>query len=280
MSFTFNHIIGKSTLAQGFTIPKAAYSYLSLPEKGGKRIITLIYAKNRRTQVLLRSLNNALGHVQVRYEGKIGIQFRQWILETFREIEIGNLDKINNSLDITIISDDIWEIKTNAILKRATLYFTDLRVHNIKENHLLALDEFAEITGSIRNIDFVQDKRQEYYNNKICTELSAKGWLKEQNVAKVDPNIRLKCDFRKGMWQIEVEFGNARTYYQDIVKFAISYSAGLMKIGGLIVPDSLFAQHLCQLGKKNAIKNSSLPNAQYSGMMNFGNVPLWLTRHR
>ena len=207
--------------------------------------------------------------MQVRYEGKDCIQFRTWLLETFKEIKIGNLDKINNSLDITIIGDNILEITTDVIHNINTLRFTELCVHNIRENHLIALDEFAEITSSVRQIDFIQDKRQEYYNNKICTELIAKGWLKEQKVVKADPNIRLKCDFRKGMWQLEVEFGNARTYYQDIVKFAMSYSAGLIKIGGLIVPDYLFAQHLCQLGKKNAIENRSSPDAKYTGMMHF-----------
>jgi hypothetical protein len=272
LAFSFNHIIGKSTLAQGFTIPKSAYSYISLPEKGEKRIITLVYAKNRRTQVLLRRLNNSPGHVQIRYDGKTGLQFRQWLLESFSEIENENLNKINNSLNIIIINDDTWEITTSTTHKRNTLYFTDIRVQNIRENHLLSLEQFAEITSSVRNIDFIQEKRQDYYNDKICKELSTKGWLKEQKIVEEDPNIRLKCDFRKDMWQLEVEFGNARTYYQDIVKFAISYSAGLMKIGGLIVPDYLFANHLCQLGKKNAIENRSSPSAQYSGMIHFNKV--------
>jgi hypothetical protein len=269
MSFSFSHIVGKSTFSQGFAIPKSAYPHLTLPDKGEKRIITLVYADNRRCHVLLRRLNNAPGHVQVRYEGKTGNPFRLWLLEIFKGKEIGNIDHINNCLSISIISDDIWEVRQISNHNSNSLFFTDLRVHGIRENYLLTRDEFAEITSSIRNIVFFNDKRQAYYNNKISTELSARGWLSEQKVVESNAHIRLKCDFRKGMWQLEVEFGNARTYYQDIVKFAMSYSAGLTKIGGLIVPDYRFAQHLCQLGKQNAIKNRSLSNANYSGMMHF-----------
>jgi hypothetical protein len=45
--------------------------------------------------------------------------------------------------------------------------------------------------------------------------LTGAGWQREQRV--VD-ELGLKCDFEKnGIW-VEVEFGNARSYYQDYVK--------------------------------------------------------------
>jgi len=269
MAFSFSHIVGKSSLAQGIAIPKSAYPYLSLPEKGGKRLISLIYANNRRSPAILRRLNNLRGHVQIRYEGKTGEQFRQWLLENFGEPNFGTINQINNSLDITIISDDVLDIRTSLNRKRNTLCFSDLRVHGIREEQLLTQEEFNEIISSVRNVEFFQDERQVYYNNKIDKELSVKGWLKEQKIVQTDPNVRLRCDFRKKAWQLEIEFGNARTYYQDIVKFAMSYSTGLMKIGGLIVPDYQFAKHLCLLGKKNAVANRPSDDANYSGMMHF-----------
>lgn len=50
----------------------------------------------------------------------------------------------------------------------------------------------------------------------------------------------------------------------------MSYNVGLIKIGGLIVPTSTFANHLCHLGEMNANINAVGKLSKYSGMMNFG----------
>jgi len=265
----FSHIIGESTLTQGFTIPKSAYSYTSIPAKGDKRIISIVYAGGRKCQAVLRCLNNTRGHVQVRYEGKAGKDFRDWLSNNFTIINRSKIDQLNDHIDISFVNDNLLEVRTTIRSNSNVLRITDLRAHCIGESQLLASDEFAEITSSIQKVRFSSERRQGYYNSEIGQELSARGWLKEQNVIKNNPQIRLKCDFRKGSWQLEIEFGNARTYYQDIVKFAMSKSAGLIKIGGLLVPDNQFAQHLCDLGKKMANEKRSRPDAKYSGMMQF-----------
>jgi hypothetical protein len=68
---------------------------------------------------------------------------------------------------------------------------------------------------------------------------------------------------------LEVEFGNARTYYQDIIKFVMSYNVGLIKWGGLLVPSVEFAKHLCHLGHLKALEKSKGKKSKYGGMMEF-----------
>lgn len=48
---TFKHVIGKSTLKYGFTIPKRRRHGIEVPAKGERRRITLVYADNQRAAV-------------------------------------------------------------------------------------------------------------------------------------------------------------------------------------------------------------------------------------
>ncbi len=131
---------------------------------------------------------------------------------------------------------------------------------------------FLLVRITIRKIQFLRNERQFYYNSEIKKGLIKKKWLCEQPVVN-DKNIRLKCDYRKEDLQLEVEFGNARTYYQDLIKFVISYNAGIIRIGGLIVPSNNFAKHLCELGRRNATFQSNRIRS-YSGMMDFKKASL------
>ena len=71
---------------------------------------------------------------------------------------------------------------------------------------------------------------------------------------------------------LEIEFGNARGYYQDLIKFMMAYNSKYIDIGGLIVPSEKFAKHLCSLGKQEAIKKYKNPQKTYSGMATFEKI--------
>ena len=76
----------------------------------------------------------------------------------------------------------------------------------------------------------------------------------------------MKFDFRKDAVQAEVEFGNARSYYQDYIKFMLSYLSRQIQLGLLITPTLGFANTLCEIGKCKALQRG---RKSYSGMMHF-----------
>lgn len=216
----------------------------------------------------LRHLNNAFGHVQIRYDGSIGDAFRNWLKKECHHIPDIEKPGEPGFLEITVCGDN--RFRARAISKPANnrLRFADVRVHKIKEPELFALEHFVEMTEAVSEVCIVKTERQTFYNIEIDRQLCNRSWLRQQPVVN-DPAVKLKCDFRKDQFQLEVEFGNARTYYQDIIKFAMSYNCGLMKIGGLLVPSIGFARHLCDLGRRRAIEKSEGRSRHYSGMMDF-----------
>lgn len=269
---TFKHIIGKSTFKQGFTVPKRIYSSLSLPEKGHHREIQLLFETDQIVCAKLYRINNNVGHLQVRYEGQQGEKFRNWLLEIFSKSWNNPKTNINEYFEVIIVDDNIFEIKPFP-LNDNTLYLEDIVTHKIDDGRLFNDERFIEIVDVIRIIPFITNGRQEHYNNEIKQHLIEKAWLYEQKVVN-DKRIHLKCDFRKSDMQLEIEFGNARTYYQDLIKFAMSYNAGIVKFGGLLVPSSKFSKYLCHLGHLNALQKSHGKKSQYSGMMDFNKAAI------
>ena len=76
----------------------------------------------------------------------------------------------------------------------------------------------------------------------------------------------MKYDYRKAAVQVEVEFGNARSYYQDYIKFMLSYFSKQIDLGTLITPTLGFANILCEIGRQKALQRG---RKTYSGMMHF-----------
>jgi hypothetical protein len=264
--FTFTHIPRKSTVTYGITVPKSAYKYLSLPLKGEKRKIRLEFGNGDGIDAWLRHLNNERGHIQIRYDGSIGDSFRNWLKKECLHIPAKEYPNKNSFLEITVFGDD--KLRVSVVIKPNRLGFADIRVHKIKETELFAIEHFSEMTEALAEVNIARNERQTYYNIEIDRQLCNRSWFRQQAVVS-DPAVQLKCDFRKDQFQLEVEFGNARTYYQDIIKFAMSYNCGLMKIGGLLVPSTAFARHLCDLGRRRAIEKSGGRPRHYSGMMDF-----------
>jgi hypothetical protein len=269
----FKHIIGKSTFKYGFTIPKKYHTFLEVPEKGDRRKVELLYGENQKILVWLYRAKNSIGSLQVRYDGKYGKPFKNWVRETFIKSWNSTKANINEYFEVTIVNNTTFSIKDFPLVENTSLCFENILTHNIGEQSLFSDERFIEIVESIRSIQFQEHERQMFYNQEIKQELVKRGWLSEQKVVE-DKKIRLKCDFRKEKFQLEVEFGNARTYYQDIVKFVMSRNVGLIKIGGLLVPSSAFAKHLCYLGHLNAVQKSKGKKFTYSGMMDFSKATI------
>lgn len=83
------------------------------------------------------------------------------------------------------------------------------------------------------------------------------------------PQLPLKCDFAKDAVRVEVEFGNARTYYQDFIKFMLAFNQNMAEIGVLLVPTETFAKELCEVGRKRAFEKG---RRSYGGMIHFTKV--------
>jgi hypothetical protein len=86
--------------------------------------------------------------------------------------------------------------------------------------------------------------------------------------SKALPNQR---SVPNGVWA-EVEFGNARVYYQDYIKFLLAMRHRAAKLGILLCPTNAFAQLLCDLGQRRARVRSDDKSKQrptYSGMMSY-----------
>ena len=107
------------------------------------------------------------------------------------------------------------------------------------------------------------DEGQSFYNREIESEFSKHEWRRE---IKAIPELDLKCDYRKERIQVEVEFGNARAYYQDYIKFMLSYLSKQIHLGILVTPTLGFANILCEIGKQKALQRG---RKTYSGMMHF-----------
>lgn len=266
----FKHFVGKSTLKEGLTISKDFEGWFKSPGKGCKRQIKLIFDDDKEVFVTLRRLNNAVGHVQIKYETKRQKDFREWLNEKFKYIED---DKIRNGLlEFHKISQDIYNV--NAIIegeeKKANLKIEKQYFHREHETLEEISMTLSEVNAIIDEIDFKFDEKQSYYNQRMKEGFLIRNWECEKRVIL---ELGLKCDFRKEKVQVEVEFGNARAYYQDYIKFLLAYNRGIISLGVLIVPTLSFANLLCEIGKKQAIERRKLIGDYkipiYSGMMNF-----------
>ena len=163
------------------------------------------------------------------------------------------------------ISSDIFRLCpiANDIAYNAKLYVADSMYHKADQDTLMGEKCFYEIHQIINNIDFKADQGQSFYNQEIEKAFTINEWHGE---VKAIPELDLKCDYRKEIYQVEIEFGNARSYYQDYIKFMLSYFSQQIDVGILVTPTINFANILCGIGKQKAIKKG---RKTYSGMMHF-----------
>ena len=261
-TMTFKHLVGKSTLKEGITIHKNFESFFESPESGDKKEIILLYGDNQSVKVILRRLNNIRGHVQIKYTSKVHKDFINWLNDIFIKTRKGTIGEF---LEFKKISPNIFILApiTIEMSRKAKLYIADSMYHKIVKEELRNFDSFLEIESIINGINFRTDEGQAFYNREIEKAFSEFNWQKE---GKVIPELDLKYDFRKNKIQVEVEFGNARAYYQDYIKFMLSYFSKQIQLGMLITPTLGFANILCEIGKQRALQRG---RKTYSGMIHF-----------
>ncbi len=259
---TFKHLVGKSTLNEGITIHKNFESFFESPEAGFKKEITLLFGEGQSIRVILRRLNNIRGHVQIRYTSKSHASLIEWLNNVFIATKEGTIGEF---LEFQKISADIFIIKPITVEQshNAQLYIADSMYYKTVKDSLQDNNAFHEIEQIIKSVGFKIGEGQMFYNQEIEKTFSKLGWQKE---GKVIPELDLKYDFRKNGIQVEVEFGNARSYYQDYIKFMLSYLTKQIQLGMLITPTIGFANLLCEIGKQKALQRG---RKTYSGMMHF-----------
>jgi len=229
--------------------------------KGGKVPITILFGKEEPIIADLRRLNNQPGHLQFRYENKAQERLRQYLLLLFGNQTSGNLIEVEEILPFTFMF--------RPILKDASprLQIKDMLLHRLKNNEVRRIGEMDQVSELLASVEYDVGFSQSDYNKRINKGLVEQGWNCEQ---KVVAELGLKCDFEKnGIW-VEVEFGNARSYYQDYVKFMLAKKYRAARLGLLLCPTTSFAALLCELGRKRAQMNVfGERSAVYSGMMSY-----------
>ncbi len=259
---SFKHLIGKSTLKEGITIHKNFESFFESPDSGQKKEITLLYGNDQTVTVVLRKLDNVRKHVQIKYTNRTHAPFVEWLNKIFSATKKG---AIGEFIEFQKVSPDIFKLLpiTIDMAHNAKLYVADSMYHKADQASLMDDASFGEVEQIINGISFKVDGGQSFYNREIETAFSKREWRRE---IKAIPELELKCDYRKDSIQVEVEFGNARAYYQDYIKFMLSYFSKQIHLGILITPTLGFANVLCEIGKQKALQRG---RKTYSGMMHF-----------
>ena len=258
----FKHAIGKSTFEEGFSVPRSYEEWIGAPEKGQKCSITLLF-EEKCILASLRRINNERGQVQVKYEGASGRKFREWLQAVFCR---STMEICGEYFELHMINAVTFRIiPFPQSVKYDNLYIIDWLFHQ-GSNRYLERGALSEIQTIIQSVDFNRAEGQAHYNRALSRQFSEWSWEKERRVV---PELGLKSDFVKDDIWLEVEFGNARTYYQDFLKFMLASKYNSAQVGVLLVPSESFANHLCSVGRNRA---EAKGKNCYSGMIHFEKV--------
>jgi hypothetical protein len=255
-------------LRQGLAVPVIAQiSWLRDIQKGQRVPVTIVFGAGVSVPASLRRLNNARGHLQFRYESREQASLRDYLNQVF-----GNeADRKNALLRVTEVQPRVFlfEPVSAGHAKTAHLAICQPRFHNCPQREAESLVEFNELRECFKAVPYNAAHGQADYNQRIASGLRALAWREE---ARILTEIGLRCDFEKnGIW-VEVEFGNARAYYQDYIKFLLASRYKDARLGILLCPTNAFAQLLCDLGKQRALAKKGEGTGRaptYSGMMSY-----------
>jgi len=264
METTMRHAVGKSTFKEGFAIPRSFEEWAGAPDKGCKREIRLIF-EGHSIPAALRRIDNEQRSVQINYGNASGEPFRAWLVTTFAATIAGSP---GGYIEVNRIGDDAFRVIPfpPECTSQPTLQIEEWLFHRGADRLFEEDMPLAEIPAVIHAIPFVDEEGQSFYNQAFARSFKSWDWRAE---CRVIPELGLKCDFAKDGVQVEVEFGNARTYYQDFTKFLLGNRYAGIELGVLVVPTIGFAKHLCDVGRQRAIVKG---RTQYSGMIDFDKV--------
>jgi hypothetical protein len=118
--------------------------------------------------------------------------------------------------------------------------------HKISASDAHAIPQLHQLSDTLSTVEYRPSDGQREYNGRIAHALAREGWRREVRPVR---GLGLRIDFEyNGIWT-EVEFGNARSYYQDYIKFALAHRHCSARCGVLLCPTELFANMLCELGR-------------------------------
>lgn len=96
------------------------------------------------------------------------------------------------------------------------------------------------------------------------------GWETQPRIVSRTES-RLVADFKKGVIQVEVQFGNMARWYTDIFKFLLSYAGDDIEVGVLIVPMKRIANRIDENVVNFERVARELPHAKMAVT-----IPVWL----
>ena len=258
----FLHPVGISTFKYGVTIPLIAQTeQMKTIPKGGKEKITILCGNMEPMVAEIRRLNNKAGHLQIRYENKPLTPLRDWLTQVF------GCQTETSLLEVEEVAPFIFHFRPIPKEAAPCLQISDMLTHQLKNDDIVRFSEIEQIRNCLSSVEYDCGYSQSDYNGKIRDGLVSQGWNREQRVVS---DLGLKCDFENnGVW-VEVEFGNARSYYHDYVKFMMARKYRNARLGLLLCPTTSFASLLCELGRQRARENVVREREPvYSGMMSY-----------
>ena len=266
LTVSFLHAVGQSTTEQGIAVPVIAQiGWLAEIRKGQAIPVTIAFGDKEPVPATLRRINNARGHLQFRYESKKQANLRRHLIEVF-----GNKpERSNGVLRVSEVAPRVFRFEPVSAAKKtsAVLSICNPHFHNCSQFDIQEHDEFKELQRCILTVEYDEERSQSHYNREIASNLRIMGWNSE---TRIIDQIGLRRDFQKNDTWVEVEFGNARVYYQDYIKFLLALRHRNARLGILLCPTNAFAQLLCDLGQRRAtVKrgNGGQNSPSYSGMM-------------
>jgi hypothetical protein len=230
-------------------------------QKGSKVPVSILFGSEEPVIAEIRRLNNNPEHLQFRYENKSQERLRRYLSGIFGSTGKGSLREIEEVIPLTFLFKPILKNTT------PSLQISNMLLHQLEHKEIERFIEITQIRESLAAVEYDISFSQTDYNSRINEGLTTKGWNCEQKVVE---ELGLKCDFEKnGIW-VEVEFGNARSYYQDYVKFMLARKYRKARLGLLLCPTTSFASLLCELGRQRALENTIRERPPvYSGMMSY-----------
>lgn len=201
----------------------------------------------------------------MKYETRDGEPFRNWLVSTFAT----KPDQCSGEyFELTKVGAD--EFLVTAYPTQVSLFphlsIDQLLFHGGADHLWESETALREIPAVLRAVEFRSSEGQNHYNRALSESFRDWRWACE---GRVVPELGLKYDFAKEGVQVEVEFGNARTYYQDYIKFLLAHRQQVAEVGVLLIPSESFAKHLCDIGRQRAREKGRM---LYSGMIHFEKV--------
>lgn len=261
-SVGFLHEVGKSTLSQGITVPVSAQNAaMHSIEKGRTSPVTIVFGESGIVQASLRRINNVVGHLQFRYEAVAQKPLREFLQATFGR----NAER--SLLEVREVQPWVFRFTpVAALLDRRPVLALHAPLIAGADDRAVPLAALTQVGRVLSVVEYTPGHGQAEYNTRISAAFSDHGWRREVRVIE---QLGLRVDFEKDDIWIEVEFGNARTYYQDYIKLSLARRFHQAKCGMLLSPTQPMASALCEVGAARAAlrRSASGPRPSYSGMM-------------